>query len=321
MRLLSARAGRGRAARPSPSPPAASRSRSRPRSSASRPTGAAPSRRRPPRAAASGRCAASGASGRGSSGSTSSPPVKAYDAAVRYKLAQIAGRVDRSGRRREARAPGPRRPRRRGHDRAGKLDRTAAAATVVAALSALRARHARSRCRSTTTEPRVQSDDLADAATQARTALSAPIRLAYGETRWRVPRWRIAPLLALPAGGQHDRRDLRAAAPRSTWSGSRRPSPASRRTRASRSRPPGKIVIRPSAPGLQLDIPATAKAIAAAAFSADQRTATLVVQVAEPAADDGGREDDGDHGRRLVVHDDLRRHAGAPQQRAARRAS
>ena len=44
----------------------------------------------------------------------------------------------------------------------------------------------------------------------------------------------------------------------------------------------GKIVIRPSAPGLQLDIAATAKAIAAAAFSTDKRTANLVVQVANP---------------------------------------
>ena len=44
----------------------------------------------------------------------------------------------------------------------------------------------------------------------------------------------------------------------------------------------GKIVIRPSAPGLQLDMPATAKAIAAAAFSTDRRTAKLVVRVAEP---------------------------------------
>ena len=41
-------------------------------------------------------------------------------------------------------------------------------------------------------------------------------------------------------------------------------------------------MIRPSAPGLQLDIPATAKAIAAAAFSADRRSANLVVRVANP---------------------------------------
>ena len=45
----------------------------------------------------------------------------------------------------------------------------------------------------------------------------------------------------------------------------------------------GKIAVRPAAKGLTLDIPATAKAIAAAAFSAEQRTAALVVRVAEPA--------------------------------------
>ena len=45
----------------------------------------------------------------------------------------------------------------------------------------------------------------------------------------------------------------------------------------------GKIVVRPSAPGLLLDTPATAKAIAAAAFSTDRRTANLAVRVADPA--------------------------------------
>ena len=44
----------------------------------------------------------------------------------------------------------------------------------------------------------------------------------------------------------------------------------------------GKIVIKPSAPGLQLDLAATARAIEAAAFSADRRTAKLTVRVAQP---------------------------------------
>ena len=73
-----------------------------------------------------------------------------------------------------------------------------------------------------------------------------------------------------------------AAGPRSTSSGSRptvsrKPQDAHFQVTAT-----GKIVIRPSAPGLQLDVPATAKAIAAAAFSADKRTANLVVRVANP---------------------------------------
>ena len=127
----------------------------------------------------------------------------------------------------------------------------------------------------------MKSDDLAGAATQARTALSAPIRLSYGETRWRVPRWRIAPLLSLPAKGSTSvsisGRGAEEYLERLSATVSRKPEDAHFQVTAT-----GKIVIRPSAPGLQLDVPATAKAIAAAAFSADKRTANLVVRVANP---------------------------------------
>ena len=206
------------------------------------------------------------------------PPVKSYDAAVRYKLAQIAdgstarvstprssARASTSGSSRgcpaaSSTAPLPRPPRRR----ARPFDRDKAVALPVV-----------------TTEPKVNSDDLEDAATQARTALSAPIRLSYGETRWRVPRWRIAPLLSLPSGGTTtvsiSGRGAEQYLERLSATVSRKPQDAHFQVTAT-----GKIVIRPSAPGLQLDLPATAKAIAAAAFSADKRTANLVVQVAEP---------------------------------------
>ena len=36
---------------------------------------------------------------------------------------------------------------------------------------------------------------------KVKLALSAPVRLSLGETRWRLPRWRIAQLLALPSHG------------------------------------------------------------------------------------------------------------------------
>ena len=131
------------------------------------------------------------------------------------------------------------------------------------------------------TEPKVSGADLEGAAVKARTALSAPLRLAYGETRWRVPRWRIAPLLTLPAGGSTDvsiaGRQAEEYLERLSATVSRKPQDARFQVTAQ-----GKIVIRPSAPGLQLDIPATVKAIAAAAFSADRRNANLVVRVANP---------------------------------------
>ena len=112
------------------------------------------------------------------------------------------------------------------------LDRNAAGVTVVAALATFDRGKAVA-LPLETTEPKVKSDDLAGAATQARTALSAPIRLSYGETRWRVPRWRIAPLLSLPANGSTSV-SISGRGARNISNGSRRRSRASRRTRTSR---------------------------------------------------------------------------------------
>jgi vancomycin resistance protein YoaR len=130
--------------------------------------------------------------------------------------------------------------------------------------------------------PTVSGAELADAARKANTALSAPLRLAYGETRWRVPRWRIAPLLQLPQGGTTEvrigGRPAEQYLERLSATVSRKPEDARFQVAAN-----GKIVIKPSAPGLQLDVPATAKAIAAAAFSPERRTANLVVRTATPA--------------------------------------
>ena len=207
------------------------------------------------------------------------PSFRAYDAAVNYKIDQIAGAVDRSSV--DARLV------RSGlsvtvvEGRADrKLDRAAAIAIVVPALGSFD-RGSPVALSLSASEPRVRGADLAAAAAQARTALSAPLRLVYGETRWRVPRWRIAPLLDLPEAG---RTHVSIAGPaaeryleRLSGAVSREPQDARFQVAAT-----GKIVIRPSAPGLQLDIPATARAISAAAFSTDRRTAELVVSVAAP---------------------------------------
>ncbi len=208
-----------------------------------------------------------------------SPTVKSYGAAVRYKLAQIADSVDRKGVNAKVVREGL--AIRVVDGMTGRqLDRNAAGVTVVAALATFDRGKAVA-LPLETTEPKVKSDDLAGAATQARTALSAPIRLSYGATRWRVPRWRIAPLLSLPANGSTSvsisGRGAEEYLERLSATVSRKPEDAHFQVTAT-----GKIVIRPSAPGLQLDVPATAKAITAAAFSADKRTANLVVRVADP---------------------------------------
>ena len=130
------------------------------------------------------------------------------------------------------------------------LDRAAAAATVVERARRVRPRRAVA-LPLATTEPEVQRDDLARGCRRRRARRSRrPIRLAYGETRWRVPRWRIAPLLLA----------ARAAArptSRSRGRGAEEYLERLSRTRlaqaAGRARfqvtAAGKIVIRPSAPG------------------------------------------------------------------------
>lgn len=209
-----------------------------------------------------------------------SPPVAAYDAAVNYRVDRIVQEVSRGGV--DASLV------RKGlgvqvvEGRSGrKLDHAAAAAVIVQSLGQLE-RGALVVLPLTATAPRVGAADLANAARKARVALSAPIQLAYGETRWRVPRWKIASLLELPVAGATTvtvaGRGAEEYLKLLSASVSRTPQDARFEVTAT-----GKIAIRPSAPGLLLDIPATVRAIAAAAFSADRRKANLAVRVAAPA--------------------------------------
>ena len=212
-------------------------------------------------------------------GAEVAPSLTAYTTALDYKLDQIAAAVDRASV--DARleriglgvtvVPG----------RSGRrLDREAAAELIVGTLGSFE-RGTSVALPIVATAPRVRQADLATAARQADTALSAPLRLVYGETRWRLPRWRIAALLDLPSGG-----DTRVAVAgkgaeeyleRLAKAVGREPQDAHFRVTAT-----GKIVIVPSKPGLQLDIPATVKALSAAAFSPTERTAQLAVRVAQP---------------------------------------
>ena len=212
-------------------------------------------------------------------GITVTPRPRAYKAAVAYKLDQIAGRVDRSG----VDAKLVRRgltvstiPGRSGR----KLDRRAATKVIVRSLAALD-RPGPIALPVAAAAPRVTPADLAASAARARMALSAPIRLTYGATRYRVPRWRIAPLLSLSSGGSTKvtiaGRQAEQYLEQLSETVSRAPRDARFQITAT-----GKIIIRPSASGLLLDLPATASAISAAAFSPDRRTAALVVRVAQP---------------------------------------
>lgn len=211
-------------------------------------------------------------------GADIAPPVQAYEAALKFKLSGLAQVLDRR--------PVEAKLVRRGLEidvvegQAGRqLDRDLAATRIVRALARLeRGQPVALPVRFDPVD--VTAADLAPAAAQARTALSAPVRLEYEGTRWKLPRWRIAQLLALPAAGKAE---LAVGGPGAeAWFG---------RLRRTVGRPPVDATFRPAGDavtivpaknGLDVDVAATAKALLAAAVSPTARTATLAVRTAEP---------------------------------------
>ena len=206
------------------------------------------------------------------------PPVQAYAAALDYKLAGLARQIDHS--------PVEAKLVRRGLSielvpgQAGQqLDQKAAERRIVHALARLE--------RGDTVALPVRIDpvevdaaDLAPAARQARLALSAPVRLEYSGVRWKLPRWRIAELLSLPAAGKTE---LAIAGPGAeAWFMKLRktvehaPVDAHFLVNAD-----GGIGIIPDKPGLGIDVPVTAQALLAAAISPTTRTAALAVRTTE----------------------------------------
>jgi vancomycin resistance protein YoaR len=205
------------------------------------------------------------------------PPVQTYESALAFQVSSLAREIDQP----HVEASLVRRglgielvPGQNGR----RLDRDAAAETIVRALARLE--------RGTPVALPVRIDpvqvtaaDLAPARRQAVTALSAPVRLEYDGTRWRLPRWRIAELLSLPRGGETK---LAIAGPAAAaWFDKLRksvehaPVDAQFEVRAG-----GTIGIVPDKPGVAVDVPATAKAILAAAVSPANRTAALVASEA-----------------------------------------
>jgi vancomycin resistance protein YoaR len=133
----------------------------------------------------------------------------------------------------------------------------------------------------TISQPEIRADDLAPALEEVRTAVSGPVRVSVGKTRWRVPRWRIAKILKLPSKG----------ATRLTIGGAGA-NEFFRRFRAQVDRKPidakfvvlpsDRVQVRPAKEGLQLDVAAAARSILAAALSPTDRAAKLLVETAQP---------------------------------------
>jgi vancomycin resistance protein YoaR len=212
-------------------------------------------------------------------GADVAPPTQVYDAALRYKLDEIAAAVDVPARNASIVLHGRTPeivPSRTGH----KLDRTAAAATIVRALAGLK--------REPTglpidvDHPTIKAGDLTVTKAQVETALSAPVHLTLGETRWNLRPARIARILELPADG---RRDLRIGGRGATqWFGA-----LARRV----DRPPvnadwaigssGSVRVIPDQPGQELDVERSAQVVLRAALvtSPDLRSAKLVVHTTD----------------------------------------
>lgn len=211
-------------------------------------------------------------------GSDVEPEVDAYPSAVRYAMSRIAAAVDRPA--------ASARLRRQGlsvavvPERAGvRLDRERARALMVGALASLE-RAGPVRLPVVVAEPDVTARELDGALAAARTALARPVTLTVEQTRFRLPRWRLAQLLDLPSGGET----------RVTFGG-----PAARRWverlsdtvgRAPRDATfrvvSGGITVVPAQDGRALDVDASLRALGRAAFSPTRRTAALTVATAEP---------------------------------------
>jgi vancomycin resistance protein YoaR len=207
-----------------------------------------------------------------------SPSVTVYNGALEYLVAQIAKDVDRA----HVDAALTRRglrievvPARRGT----KLQHERAATTIARSLGSLE-RFGPVPLAVTVERPAVTAPMLARAARRARLALSAPVRLTYGATAWKLPRWRIAELLSLPRAGARNVAIAGPGADRWFAALARRVERAP--VDASFAVSGGSVQVVPSRPGLGVDVPATARALAAAAFSPTGRTAQLAVETTQP---------------------------------------
>ncbi len=206
------------------------------------------------------------------------PPSRADDALLTHRLDTLTGRIDRPQREASILLKGLKPEVVRGAT-GRTLHREAAAPLIVSSLVGFS--RAPVPLPVEISQPEVTAADLAPVAAQVATAVSGPVRLVRGETRWRVPRWRIARLLDLPENGGT-----------TLALGGTEADAYFKRFRRQVDRAPrdaeflvardNTVSVRPALPGLRLDVPAARKAILAAALSPTDRTARLVVGRAAP---------------------------------------
>jgi vancomycin resistance protein YoaR len=210
-------------------------------------------------------------------GADVAPATQVFDNALRYEVGRLATAI--------ARRPREAAIERRGLDAVvvpaasgRELDRAAAERVLVRALAAfarapvgLPVRH---------DPPRVTAAELAPALADARLALSAPIRVAFGETRWRLPRWRIAELLLLPRRGGTK---LRIGGPGAERWFERLAARVNRPAQDAGFAVDGTTVsVVASREGYAIDVPRTADALLSAAVSPTSRVASLAIATTKP---------------------------------------
>ena len=205
------------------------------------------------------------------------PPAQAYDALLSHKIDALARRINRPERQAAIRLRGLSPNIVRGST-GRTLDADAAAQVMMGSLVAFERRPVALPVE--ITQPDVRAGDLEPVLAHVQTAVSGPIQLVRGPTRWRMPRWRIASLLDLPSGGAT-----------TLAIGGRKADAWFDKFRASVGHAPrdaefvvvnDEVLVKPSQPGVRLDVSAAKKAILSAALSETERTARLLVEKAPP---------------------------------------
>ena len=208
------------------------------------------------------------------------PRLAASNAALDFALDGIASQVDREARNAALVRRGVRIetvPEQAG----SRLQRDAAAEVIVRALGQLERPSGPMALPVVVAPPKVTAEMLVPTARRARAVVRAPVFLKGPDRSWRLPRQRLASLLDLPSGGVTRLAFAGAAADAYFRALSERVGKPARDAGFAVS---GESVhILPARDGVELDVPATARALLRAALKPANRVAQLQVVRAAPA--------------------------------------
>jgi vancomycin resistance protein YoaR len=206
------------------------------------------------------------------------PPSRAYDAALTYELGLIAKAVNRPHR--EARLV------RRGlhitiaGGATGRvLDRAAAHDVIVTALASFS--RAPVQLPVVSDVPKVTVASLAAAQLAASRVVAAPVTIVAGPTRWRIPRWRLAKILTLPAHG-HTSLSFNGRAASAYFAHLAKLVGTAPKDAGFAVNADGSVRVVPAVDGIALDVQRSKARILAAAERTANRVAQLVVARDQP---------------------------------------